>query len=66
MARLPDGTVIRFEPDEKGTKINIVTSELVTCKNCKYAADDMYTHCRYVAWYTGEDDFCSKGVRRDD
>ena len=36
---------------------------VVRCKECKYASDSEYTHCSYVTWYNGEDDFCSRGER---
>ena len=40
-------------------------AEVVRCKDCKYASDSDYTHCSYVTWYNGKDDFCSRGERRD-
>lgn len=38
---------------------------VVRCKECKYASDSEYTHCTYVTWYNGKDDFCSRGERKE-
>ena len=37
---------------------------VVRCKDCKYA--DEAGLCGNVVWYNTEDDFCSKGERRED
>ena len=37
---------------------------VVRCKDCKYANE--YAMCGQVAWYNKEDDFCSRGERRED
>ena len=39
--------------------------DIVRCKECKYASDSIYTHCSYVTWYNGKDDFCSRGERKE-
>lgn len=36
--------------------------EIVTCGECEYA--DEYNHCKYSAWWNGNADFCSHGIRR--
>ena len=40
--------------------------EIVRCKECVYGSKDDYTHCPYVEWWNGKNDFCSKGKRRSD
>ena len=42
----------------------IAPKEIVMCKDCKYASDSEYTHCSYVTWYNGENDYCSRGERK--
>ena len=37
---------------------------VVRCKDCKYA--DEYARCGLVKWYNNEDDYCSRGERRED
>ena len=39
-------------------------AEIVRCKDCKYA--DETAMCGYVTWYNKEDDFCSRGERKED
>lgn len=36
--------------------------DIVTCGECEYA--DEYNHCKYSAWWNGNADFCSHGIRR--
>ena len=36
--------------------------DLVRCGECEYA--DEYNHCKYSAWWNGNADFCSHGIRR--
>lgn len=36
--------------------------EIVRCGECEYA--DEYNHCKYSAWWNGNADFCSHGIRR--
>lgn len=36
--------------------------EIATCGECEYA--DEYNHCKYSAWWNGNADFCSHGIRR--
>lgn len=43
---------------------SLPTIEIVHCKDCKHA--DEYHHCDKVTWWNSEDDFCSKGERRED
>lgn len=41
---------------------NTPTIDLVRCGECEYA--DEYNHCKYSAWWNGNADFCSHGIRR--
>ena len=51
---VPKGTIAEFDNFE----------EIVRCRDCKYA--DGYYHCdRVTHWNTGED-YCSRGVKRDE
>lgn len=36
--------------------------DLVRCGECEYA--DEYNHCKYSAWWNGNADYCSHGIRR--
>lgn len=36
--------------------------EIARCGECEYA--DEYNHCKYSAWWNGNADFCSHGIRR--
>lgn len=36
--------------------------EIIRCGECEYA--DEYNHCKYSAWWNGNADFCSHGIRR--
>ena len=36
--------------------------DIVRCGECEYA--DEYNHCKYSAWWNGNADFCSHGIRR--
>lgn len=38
--------------------------KIIHCKDCKYSND--YCHCKYTAWWTNPDDFCSRAERRED
>lgn len=40
----------------------IIEIDLVRCGECEYA--DEYNHCKYSAWWNGNADFCSHGIRR--
>ena len=55
-------------PCEQYTKIEGISTadvvEVVRCKDCKHA--DKYHHCDKVSWWNNEDDFCSRGERRED
>ena len=35
-------------------------------KYCKYASTDDYCHCKYVTWWNGPDDYCSRAEKRGD
>ena len=48
-------------------KLPSAQPEIVRCKDCKY--QDSFKWCTYktrLAWETKDDDFCSKGERKDD
>ena len=40
----------------------LIEIDLVRCGECEYA--DEYNHCKYSAWWNGNADFCSHGIRR--
>lgn len=40
----------------------IIEIDIVRCGECEYA--DEYNHCKYSAWWNGNADFCSHGIRR--
>ena len=40
--------------------------EIIHCKDCKHASTDDYCHCRYVTWWNGPDDYCSRAEKRGD
>ncbi len=50
----------------KALSISSAQLEIIRCKECVYAADDDYRHCTRVTWWNSEDDFCSKGKRKED
>lgn len=40
--------------------------EIIRCKDCKYASTDDYCHCKYVTWWNGPDDYCSRAEKSGD
>lgn len=38
--------------------------EIVRCKDCRYASES-YPQCSFATWYNSEDDYCSRGKRRE-
>lgn len=50
-----------YERYNKGSLIPVVR-----CKDCKYAYENAIAMCGHVTWYNKEDDFCSRGERRED
>lgn len=42
--------------------LDMPTIDIVRCGECEYA--DEYNHCKYSAWWNGNADFCSHGIRR--
>ena len=58
-----------FAKQSEDTKQDILDSELVLCRDCRNYnpdADPEYERCS--EWWSSveEDDFCSRGVRRDE
>lgn len=45
-----------------GDMSKVTDLDLVRCGECEYA--DEYNHCKYSAWWNGNADFCSHGIRR--
>lgn len=43
-----------------------LSSNVIRCKECKCASDDDYRHCKYVTWWNGPDDYCSRAKKRGD
>ena len=50
------------EKDDKENTCPLIEIDLVRCGECEYA--DEYNHCKYSAWWNGNADFCSHGIRR--
>ena len=48
--------------DERPPHCPLIEIDLVRCGECVYA--DGYNHCVYSAWWNGNADFCSHGIRR--
>ena len=48
------------EKDDKENDCPLI--EIARCGECEYA--DEYNHCKYSAWWNGNADFCSHGIRR--
>lgn len=56
--KLPDGYIIIFESNKKGTEVMVNEKELVMCKNCKYR-NSIISKCR-----KHDDNFyCADGER---
>lgn len=41
-----------------------LSSNVIRCKNCEHASDNDYCHCKYVTYWNGPDDYCSRGKKR--
>lgn len=58
--KLPDGYVLIFESNEKGTVATVKKKELVTCKNCKNRNGN------WLDCHSHENDFyCAYGERAE-
>lgn len=40
--------------------------EIIHCKGCEHASDNDYCHCKYVTYWNGPNDYCSRGKKRGD
>lgn len=77
MARMPDGWVFipridgpNLEDGNAVVHVSVDEKELVMCKNCEHYRPyrhDMGDDSRCALWNaeTGEDEYCSRGKRRD-
>ena len=63
-ADVPTKCIAKFTLSEEQLQ-ECVDNAIVHCKDCIYASDSEYTHCQYVTWYQTENDFCSRGERKD-
>ena len=73
--RLPQDRILHIDTEFADGKVNIVTEwqgELVRCKDCKYGhkttpvdsgADIL---CDFCDWEYFDDDYCSRGERREE
>lgn len=46
------------------TALPPVQPTIIHCKDCKHADD--YCQCKYVTWWNGPDDYCSRPEKRGD
>ena len=73
MARLPDGWILKPINAHHGIQVEIQTSELITCKDCKHCFNEIYgtgnvvvNVCELTHNYTMPDDwYCADAERRE-
>ena len=66
--KLPQDRILHIDTELKDGKVNVVAEwqgELVRCKDCYHAEDDItHMYCVYFGHKVYGDDYCSNAVER--